>query len=30
VQAKVQEMGVRADGKVLSEIVRGKLAGGGE
>jgi hypothetical protein len=27
VQAKVQEAGMRADGKVLSEIVKGKLAG---
>jgi hypothetical protein len=25
VQAKVQEMGMRADGRVLSELVRGKL-----
>jgi len=27
VQAKIQAAGVRADGRVLSEIVRGKLAG---
>ncbi len=29
VQAKVQDAGLRADGKVLSEMVKGKLAGGG-
>jgi uncharacterized protein len=29
VQAKVQEAGLRADGKVLSEMVKGKLAGSG-
>lgn len=27
VQAKVQEAGLRADGKVLSELVKGKIAG---
>jgi hypothetical protein len=27
VQAKVQEAGLRADGRVLSELVRQKLAG---
>jgi hypothetical protein len=27
VQAKVQELGLRADGKMLSEIVKGKIAG---